>query len=194
MHMKKFTVFLIAVVTLVTGCVSSVYPFYTDKDVVTDVRLVGTWRPDKGKDNDAKKETWEFESTTNKTYVVTIIDDDDKRGQFECHLFKIRRELFIDLTPTEVDYATNQISEIAQLMIPGHLLFRVKFEDQKLKMAVIDVNWMEEFIKKHPSAIKHRLVNGFIYLTSETSVLQKFFMKHLSEGELFANWGEYKRL
>jgi hypothetical protein len=192
--MKRIALVLLAIVALVTACVPSLYPFYTDKDVVTDVRLVGTWRTDNGNDNDAEGETWKFEASTNKTYTTTIIEAKEKIGHFECHLFKIRQDLFIDMTPSEIKLATDQADIIGASIIPGHLLFRVKFEGQKLKIAGCNFSWIEQYIKKHPSAIRCRLYNDSICITDETIALQKFVSKHLNEGEMFNNWQNYKRL
>jgi hypothetical protein len=48
---RKFTFAMLMAVVLLTGCwQKSVYPFYKDKDVYFDEKLLGTWREDKSDD------------------------------------------------------------------------------------------------------------------------------------------------
>ena len=188
--MKKFLLPLLAIVALIAACVPSVNPFYTDKDVVTDARFAGTWVEDEDKDSPA---SWKFETATNNSYAVALTEDKGKTGKFEGHLFKLSAEFFLDLTPTECDYATNQAGTVGTAMIPGHLLLRVKFTEKNLSLAFCDPDWVKTFLEKNPTAIAHRKVDGSIILTAETAVLQKFVLKHLGEGELFGKAGDYKR-
>ena len=188
--MKKLLLPLLAIVAFLAACVPSVNPFYTDKDVVTDARLAGTWVEDEDKDSSA---SWKFETATNNSYAVALTEDKGKTGKFEGHLFKLSAEFFLDLTPTECEYATNQAGTVGTAMIPGHLLLRVKFTEKNLSLAFCDPDWVKTFLEKNPTAIAHRKVDGSIILTAETAVLQKFVLKHLGEGELFGKAGDYKR-
>lgn len=188
--MKKFLLPLLAIVALIAACVPSVNPFYTDKDVITDARLAGTWLEDEDKDSPA---SWKFETATNHSYAVVLTEDKGKTGKFEGHLFKLGAELFLDLTPTECEYATNQAGTVSTAMIPGHLLLRMKFTEKKLSLAFCDPDWVKTFLEKNPAAIAHRKVDGNIILTAETAALQTFVLKHLGEGELFGKAGDYQR-
>lgn len=188
--MKKIILPVFALAALLAACVPSVNPFYTTKDVVTDPRLAGIWAEDEDKDSPA---TWKFETTTNDAYAVAVTEDKDKSGKFEGHLFKLAAEFFLDLTPTECNYATNQAGIVGVAMIPGHLLVRVKFTEKKLSLALCDPDWIKKFLEKNPSALAHRVVDGGVILTAETGALQKFVVKHLGEDELFSKGGDYRR-
>ncbi len=189
--MKKILLPLLAVAALMAACVPSVNPFYTDKDVIIDARLAGSWQEAENKEQPA---TWMFESATNGAYVVVLNEDKGKTGKFEGHLFKLGAELFLDLTPTECDFATNQANMVSAAMIPGHLLLRVKLEDKSLGLAFCNPDWLKKFLEKNPSAIAHRVVDGSIILTAETRALQKFVLKHLAKDELFGDSTDYRRL
>ncbi|MDR3458145.1 MAG: hypothetical protein P4N60_11905 [Verrucomicrobiae bacterium] len=190
--MKKLVFGSFAIVALVAACVPSVNPFYTDKDVITDSRLAGRWAEDKDKDK-GQPVTWTFSAATNSAYAVALVDDNGKTGQFTGHLFKLGDGLFLDLTPTECNYATNQADIVGNAMIPGHLLLRVGLEENKLNLAFCDPDWMKKFLEKNPSAIAHRTVDDCVILTAETRALQKFVLKHLGKDELFSDSGEYRR-
>ncbi|HSY19444.1 MAG TPA: hypothetical protein VK815_13970 [Candidatus Acidoferrales bacterium] len=188
--MKKILLSMLAIMALVAACVPSVNPFYTDKDVITDPRLAGAWQEDTDKDDPAG---WKFEATTNNAYVVTLKEDKDKTGSFEGHLFKLGQGTFLDLTPTECNYATNQASMVSMAMIPGHLLLRVQFTDKKMNLAFCNPDWVKNFFEQNPSAIAHRVVDGSIILTADTGTLQKFLLKHLGKDELFSDGADYRR-
>ena len=188
--MKKFLLPLLAIVALIAACVPSVNPFYTDKDVVTDARFAGTWIGGEGKDDSV---SWKFAATTNNSYAVLFTEEKNKTGKFEGYLFKLGAETFLDLTPTDCDFATNQASIVSMALIPGHLLLRVKFSEKDLRLAFCNPDWLEKFLKKNPAALAHRKVDGSIILTAETGALQKFVLKHLGADELFGKSGDYKR-
>lgn len=189
--MKKNLFCALALTFLLAACVPSVNPFYTDKDVVTDVRLIGTWQEDDDKESPA---VWKFEAQTNNACAVTLTEDKGRTGHFEGHLFKLSNEMFLDLTPTECSYATNQASIVNISMIPGHLLVRVQLAKDKLNLAFCNPDYVKQLLEKNPKALAHRVVDSSVILTAETSALQKFMLAHLGEGELFGKGGDYKKL
>src|SRR5215211_7115001 len=71
------------------GCVPSWNPLYTQKDLVVDPQLVGTWKGDEG-------ETWKFEKTGDKKYKLVYTDAEGK-ATFAAHLLKINDRQFLDL-------------------------------------------------------------------------------------------------
>jgi hypothetical protein len=189
--MKKACLLAVAAAALFVACVPSVNPFYTDKDVVTDPRLAGTW-VETGKKERAV--IWDFAPATNNACAVALRDDDGKSGKFEGHLFKLGKEMFLDVTPTECKFDDKQAGFANIAMLPGHLLFRVKLADAKFSMAVCNPDWIKKFLEKNPAAIAHRVVDGSVILTAETAALQKFVVQHLGKDELFGDFGEYQRL
>jgi hypothetical protein len=189
--MKKNCLLAVAAAALLVACVPSVNPFYTDKDVVTDPRLAGTWVEAGKKD---KATAWTFATATNNAYAVTLKDDDGKTGKFEGHLFKLGKEMFLDVTPTECKFDDQQAGLLNSAMLPGHLLFRVKLADDKFSMAVCNPDWIKKFLDKNPAALAHRVVDGSVILTAETAALQKFVHQHLGKDELFGEFGDYERV
>jgi hypothetical protein len=178
-----------AAAILLAACIPSVNPFYGDKDVVTDSHLVGEWL-EKGKTNEL--EYWKFEQSTNNAYTLTVVEE-GKTGEFSAHLFKLKGEQFLDLIPTDCNYATNQSELVASSMFPGHLLMRVAQIEPELKLACTDYDWLEKFLKKNPKAIDHHVESERIILTAGTQDLQKFVLKHLGTNELFGEYGEMVR-
>jgi hypothetical protein len=187
MNMKKRNLIAIgAAVILLAACIPSVNPFYQEKDVVFDPHLVGEWQ-EKDKANDP--EVWKFEQSTNNAYDLTVTEEGGKTGKFRAHLFKLKQEQFLDLIPTDVDFATNQASLVAFSTFPGHLLMRIGQTEPELKIAITDYDWLEKDLQKNPKEVAHHVEYERILLTADTRELQKFVLNHLGTNELFKEYG-----
>jgi len=187
---KRNLITLTAVAVLLCSCIPSVNPFYTDKDVVYDARLLGEWQE---KDKSDNPDVWKFESTTNKTYKLTVTEKEGKQGRFNAHLFQLKQEYFLDLIPDDCNYATNQADLVAASMYPGHLLVRVPQLEPELKLAFFDFDWLQKHLEKNPKALAHHKEGDHIVLTAGTRDLQRFVLKHLGEDELFVKPDEMIR-
>ena len=166
-------------------CISSVFPFYTDKDTVFEPQLLGTWQ-DKDQTNDV--EEWTFEQTTNKSYQFTIVDD-NKSAKFDAHLFRLGQSQFLDLTPSECKYDAKQSEMVALFLIPGHLVLQVEQIAPDLKMAWLNFDWLESFVTNNPAALAHQKESDRLILIADTPALQKFLVEHSNTNELFSHFG-----
>jgi len=176
---------------LLCACIPSVNPFYKDKDIVSEPRLFGEWEGGESADD---KQIWKFEDAGDKTYKLTIIENaEGKKGQFTTRLFKLGQEQFLDLVPSDCEYATNQADIVAASMFPGHLLVHVSQIEPSLKLAFFDFDWLEKLLKQDPKALANHREGDRIILTASTTELQRFVLKHLREGKLFAEPGEMFR-
>ncbi len=172
------------------ACIPSLNPFYTEKDLVFDPRLVGTLRE---KSEAQEAEVWQFEKTGDKAYKLSMTDKDGKRGEFAAHLFKLKQDYFLDLIPNDCNYATNQTDLVAWAMFPGHLLARVPQIEPELKLAFFNFDWLAQQFTNNPSILAHHREGDRFVLTATTRELQRFVLKHLAEGELFDKPGELVR-
>lgn len=187
---KRNIVVATAVAVLLAACIPSVHPYYTEKDVVFEPRLLGEWED---KEKTDQPEAWKFEAGKDKAYNLLVTEKEGKRGEFEARLFKLKEEYFLDIVPSDVHFETNQAELVAASMMTGHLLLRVPQMEPELKLAMFDFDWLEKYLKEHLKALAHHRENDRIVLTAETADLQSFVLKHLGEGELFAKPGEMVR-
>jgi hypothetical protein len=187
---KRSLIATLGAAALLCSCIPSVNPFYTEKDVVFDARLLGEWQK---KDKSDNPEIWKFEGTTNKTYTLTITDQKGRQGQFNAHLFQLKQEHFLDLIPDDCKYATNQADLVAASMYPGHLLVRASQFEPGLKLAFFDFDWLQKYLEKNPKALAHHREGDRLVLTAGTRDLQKFVLKHLGKDELFEKPDEMVR-
>lgn len=172
--MKKHLIPIIGVVAvLLAGCVvTSVYPYYKEKNLVFEPSLLGDWVSADNKDNPG--EFFRVEKLREKAYLATAFTA-DQTNSFILHLFRLNQQVFLDTCPTNhsLDHLpVHQISKVTQL-------------PPSLETSDLNYKWLEELLKKNPKAIRHIIVNEQageerIVLTADTAELQKFLLKHLN--------------
>ena len=96
---RKLILGLAGVGLFVAGCVvTSVYPYYTPKDLVFEPASAGSWVSVKA--DEEKNETWTFEKNGDKDYLFTLAKSDET-NIYSAHLFKLKDQLFMDALPTQ---------------------------------------------------------------------------------------------
>jgi len=181
------TVAMTGLALALTGCVvTSVYPFYFEKDVVFEPVLLGDWT--KGQ---APEEHWKFERDGETAYRITR-ESGGKATVFKGHAFKLRGRTFLDLST--MDWK----ADIQPEPVPSHFLARVVQLTPTLKLSAINYDWLKELLAKDPNAVRHIVIqtgekpnDRHIILTADTTELQQFLLKHLkTEGPLVYQPGE----
>lgn len=186
-----FILRLVAVFALVlaAGCVvTSVYPYYQEKDLVFEPGLVGKW----------------VDAATNTPDSYVIIKPNGGRGYWatvyasketnrcEVHLFRLHSQLFLDTFPTNrpLDY------------VPVHQISKVLQIHPTLKTADLNYDWLARLFDQKPKAIRHIVLQkpgetggkGRIVLTADTPELQRFIMKYRDDTNAWNGISEFKRL
>ncbi|MDE3068054.1 MAG: hypothetical protein KGJ60_10955 [Verrucomicrobiota bacterium] len=183
------TAALLALALFLAGCVvTSVYPFYTDKDLVSNPVLPGKWV-----DADATNPPSEYaqiKPLDGKGYWVTLVGAQETNSM-EAHLFRLKQQLFLDTFPTNrsLDYVpTHQVSKVLQIV-------------PRLETADLNYDWLSHLLEKHPKAIRHLVLpekpgeeGGRIVLTADTKELQRFLLKYVNNTNAWNNPSHYKRL
>ena len=170
----RYLVSLAGCALVLTGClVTSVYPFYTARDVVFDPALAGSWT-----NSTDERERWEFAAVKTNNYTLTYVAK-DSTNVMQATLFKLNDNLFLDLFTSEMN------DEVQPPPIPSHFLFRVMQMKPTLKMAPMDYEWLGKLLTDNPAALRHHVVRGGkesnderLVLTADTAELQKFIVKH----------------
>lgn len=180
---KPLLVPALAACLLLAGCVvTSVYPYFTAKDVVIDPALAGTWA--ETDESGPAKEHWEFARTNGQAYTL-VVRQADETNQFKAHLFELKGRRFIDAEPWERP----------EDFIPPHYLLQVhRLDDKGLEMSIMSQKWLENLLDAKPKAIAHLWIDrdpaaqkqGRVVLTADTASLQAFVLKHAADTNAFA--------
>jgi hypothetical protein len=183
--MKKFAfVVLAAAAGLLAGCVvTSIYPYYTEKDLVFDPALIGNWA-EAGKTNDSS-EFVRVERVGEKGYRATFFGNGATNSS-DVYLFRLKQQLFVDTCPTNrsLDFVpAHQVSKVTQLG-PGFV-----------ETANLNYDWFSKLLENNPSAIRHMVLrDGRVVLTADTKDLQRFILKNVNNTNAWRNPSRLKRL
>ena len=173
----------LALMTLLVGCVvTSVYPFYTTKDVAFDSSLVGTWS-----EHSAKEDTnsfWQFTRLNERAYWLRTVEN-NKTNCYETYRFRLKQHAFLDLR------TTNRMDD----QLPLHYLLKIEKTGSMLQVKVLNFDWIAKLLEKNPKALRHVLVpnepgntdNNQLVLTAGTTELQKFVLKHINDTNTFGD-------
>jgi len=185
--MRKY-VAVAAVVLLLAGCVRTLHPLYTKKDLTFDPALVGVWEP---RDPD-KEERWDFRKAGEKAYTLIHTDENDRKGKLEAHLLELEGHRFLDLSADEPE-ETNVLQ--ALVLQPVHMFMKVESIEPRLKLVIMNPGWLEDHLEEHPDALKHEdPEEGPGLVTASTKELQKFVLKHLDNEEAWGDPLEFLRV
>jgi len=179
----------VLLLAIITGCVPSLNPIYTDKDLVFDAALLGTWG------SDDPHEKWLFEKTAEKSYKLKQTDGEGLTAEFDTRLARLGDYKFLDLIVTNIDEKHFKMNGWAAFsLIPAHLVLQVHEIGPKLKVSAMNPDWVKEWLDKNPKSLDHRKVGEDRYsITASTKDLQKFVLQHAGEEGLFGGAHELTR-
>jgi hypothetical protein len=184
--MKKIALlFAGTLAVLLTGCyVTSVYPFYTQKDIVSEPALVGEWV----KKDESEGEIWKFAARPDNAYALTVTEK-EKENVFDCRAFKLHGQLFLDLLPEHSEQA-----------IPPHYLLKVTQVAPIFTYTILNHDWLRKLITNNPATITHHFVADGgkpealrVVLTAGTPELQKFVVKYMNTEEAWETLEQRQR-
>ena len=186
--MKPRTTCLLLGTVLLAGCwQKSISPFYTGKDLVAEPKLAGVWREprDPSETGEDSRATWEFTRGDDKRFDLVIWNKED-RQEYDAHVFKLGDERFLD-----IGSKSRAISAT-----PVHHLFKLMSVEPDLKLAALNTDWMQKWLRQHPESLAHVAVSDLehpedrdkdeLVLTAETKTLQSFVRQHARDENFFA--------
>ena len=184
MKTKKLLFYLLAV--LLGGCIPSLHPLYTEKELLFEEKLCDIWADG--------KTIWRFEGNAGeKSYKLTVIDEGLEGGKFVAHLVKLDEMLFLDLFPEELDKLhPNDFYKFH--LLPVHTFLKVEQIEPVLKMRMMDPDKLGKMLENDPNLIKHEVEEDRIVLTASTEQLQQFMKRHADEEGLFGDASDLRRL
>ena len=187
--MKKWAS-AVVLLAFITGCVPCLNPIYTDKDVIVDPALVGTWG------SGEPKEKWVFTKTGARSYKLAQTDGEGLTAEFDVRLVRLGDYRFLDLVVTNADEKHFRLNGFAAFsLIPGHLVLQVHETAPKLKISAMNPDWLKEWLEKNSKSIEHRKFGEDRYvIVASTADLQKFVLRHASEEGLFGGPHELERM
>jgi hypothetical protein len=165
---------------LMTGCtVRSLYPLYTEKDVVFEPGLLGTWA-----EHDNTNDNWVFQKSGENSY--RLISSEGKTT-LEGRLVKLGGHLFLDVTPKDVD---------SEFSIPAHVFVKIQISGDSMRTALLNPDWVAKAGDSKTLGLSFICVGDKdkVVLTAPTKELQEFLVKHAGDEGVFGELEEYRRI
>jgi hypothetical protein len=167
------------------GCVPSLQPIATEKDLVFELNLLGTWVEADG------KSSFKFQkAAAGKGYEVIATNKEGNASKLEARLVRLGNDLFFDTTVRDLDLKG---SFAAFHLLPAHLFTKITLSGDTLSYATLNYNWVEKLGGEKKLAIRHETVKDLIVLTASTTELQQFLREHASDKDAFQTPIELKR-
>jgi hypothetical protein len=172
----------VGIAVLAAGCIPSLHPLYTEKELVFDPSIVGVWAE---KDADASKDSWEFKKGEGKSYEL-VVKEEGVAAKFFAHVVKLGEYRFLDTSPAEWTAEGGPEHELLSYhLIPGHLFWKMWTKDGVLYLALLDPEWLEEKIDENALGVEYAEVEDMIVLTAKTKELQEFVLRAVEDPEAF---------
>ncbi len=177
--LRTWTWVTMASIVLMAGCIPSLYPIYTDQDVVVRPGLIGHWA------NEDKTQTWVFTEREGSAYDLAFTDKEGRTGSFIAHLTEIEGVLVMDLFP---DLIGQQRAGFYNLHLPPtHTFYRVDLGGSRMILSFVNPQWLLRYHDEHPDALAHvQRDDNSIVLTADTAALRSFLAKHFDTEGAFS--------
>jgi hypothetical protein len=171
-YLKTSTYLMLVILT--SGCIPSLYPLYTDNDVIFNPALVGIWT---SKD---QTKSWNFQKSSDNSYKLIYTENQDS-DVLQAHLVKLGGHLFLDTYPDEL--RGDHTGFYKGHFVPAHQFFKVELNGDTLKLAYLNF----DYLSKQKVQLKHETIGKKNVLTAQPADLQKFVVKFADDPKAFLN-------
>lgn len=184
-----FSVFLAAL--MMSGClVSSIHPFYFNKDKVYDPSLVGSWIDSDSciwiiEKNMTPEGLFSDKERSDSTYFIRYYEKSDACSYLQGTLFELNEERYVDFFPEpDADHFDTDMTQFHY--VPVHTLARIRFDRDTMMLFWFGEEWLNKLFENNRIRIDHEKVTfSSAYqsnvLTAETEDLQKFILKYMND-------------
>ncbi len=188
MRRSKLTILILALTAMSSCLVSSLHPFYKQKDKKFDTTMVGYWM-------DGDSCIWTIQPNMkfngfmqpevhDSSYTITYYEDVNTKSILTTTLFQLNGVDYVDFTPDpNEDHSTSDMTAFHH--VPVHTLARVQYCKDSILLYWYGDIWLSELFEENRIRIKHETLEGFEYdrqlLTASTDELQKFIKKYAND-------------
>jgi hypothetical protein len=199
--MKKIIVSLIlfSAVLCLAGCLTTLHPIFTGKDLVTDTRLIGNWEKAKDKTKvvyrqpDADEINNLSQALQKEAAKIYMLDEKDGQGNLKstnyAFMVKLGKYYYMDYYPAGKKERQSSDHFFASHYIPMHSIYRIQFKNNNsFNVQRLDGGYLEKLIKNKQIRIKHEVMeDGGIFITAPTEELQQYLIKYSDVPEAYSN-------
>ena len=215
MRKSWFVALFVASVALSSaGCLTSLHPWFTEKDLVFEPALVGTWQ-----DTTSADVTWTFERKSDSTYTLidTRNEDEPRRDQkatekkmvttrLTARLMRLGDARFLNISAGD---EWTDSSMLQELLVNTHALAKIRLEGDMLHVALLDEGRLEGMLRDKRVVVSHEVIDTSggaddpstqvdsktrrLLLTAPTRELQAFLATYARDAAAFDDGSQMRR-
>jgi hypothetical protein len=178
--LKVIAFYLLAVV--LGGCappVQSVYPLFSENELIFDSNLLGLWEATDSNMTGQFSQIEDQNACKINAYKLVITENDGDQGLFFAGLGELQGNLFLEIYPDTSHTSDSQESNFHKQHLLGMYSFmRVAQIDPNLEIAMMDYDKVNKIIEADPNILKHEFANDKLILTAPTEELQNFVVEY----------------
>lgn len=160
---------------LIMGCPArSLFPLFTEGDLVFNHGLVGTW-------SDNESNTFTFQRAAEKGYNVVSVEQKGTKEEYRVQLGRLGKFWFIDSYPV---YGGDDHHKLS-----AHILSRIWINGDTLRVASLESDWLRDMIDAKKLRIAHVRRDNDIILTATTEELRALCLRFAEDDRAFPNPG-----
>ena len=195
--MKKASIILALafLIIFLSGCLRTLHPIFTSKDIVYEPKLLGTWKTKNpgssgfaiitnlSADNSIELPE-KISAIKQKGYLVSYQDEDGKATeQYIAFLARIGKHLYFDYFPADKKDNKTIDEFFASHFVKMHTSYRVDIsKDGSFELSQLDELYVTKLINEKKIRISHEKdANGNIVITASTDELQQYIIKYSDE-------------
>ena len=190
---------LFSVVLCLAGCLTTLHPIFTGKDLITDPRLIGNWEKAKDKTkviyrlpnaDEVNNLSPALQGEAGKIYML---DEKDEQGDIRstnyAFMIKLGKYYYMDYYPASEKERRSADNFFAAHYIPMHSIYRIEFKNNNsFNVQRLDGGYLEKLIKNKQIRIRHEVMeDGGILITAPTEELQQYLIKYSDVPEAYNN-------
>lgn len=178
-------------IALLSSCLSTLHPLFTEKDLVFDPRLVGMWNSG-GEDKDTviiergSRESFRelpeaLQAVADKAYYITIKEKGEESiFKYYAFLARIGNDLYFDYYPAQEAKKELQDGLFRKHLVKLHSLYHVDFiQNGSFRVKQFDEGFLTDLIRNKKIRISHEVMfDGSYLITASTAELQQYVIKY----------------
>lgn len=202
--MKKVSVILAFtfLIIFLSGCLTTLHPIFTERDIVYDSKLIGTWKMseegDKGPSvltekgqavitNLATETTVELPGNISaikqKGYLISYVDKDGMAERYIAFLARVGKHLYFDYYPADKKEDRRLDEFFGVHFVKMHTSYRVEIsKDGSFELSQLDGSYVKNLIDEKKIRINHETdADDNTIITASTKELQQYLLKYGDE-------------
>ena len=183
----RTSAFVLLGMLLLSGCVQSLNPFFTEDAKVAMPELNGKWTMLDDTGHPKAQKDWVFKDARIMTY-----SEKGGSGILVATWFKVGDQLYVDTTADSLE--SDMVSDWWIFhVVPLHILCKVERDDKRLIFKPLALEWVRQALTNGTVSLPvvQGKESGMVLFNAEPAQWMQFLKQHGANDDVFAGGSEY---